>query len=185
MTTLQSQNRRLRSFWISLFVGRPCQNDVRGSPYRGTLSALTLVAVTLCSFSSNAGDGPSEWPPLRPGVWELVDKRVAPSGKIKHIESRRAACHDTRVLFWGYWGSELGIGGCGFDSAKLTDNTFRVRALCEVTGHRRGVSESLVTINGTDAFELTVTVTEGRKVYRGTGIGRRVADCPAKAEGGS
>jgi hypothetical protein len=81
-------------------------------------------------------------------------------------------------MFWGYWGTrEVGIGGCSFDSRKISQDTYRIVTKCDVRGG--GESESILTMKSADEFELTVTTKEGGKVFRGQETGHRVGECRA------
>jgi hypothetical protein len=136
----------------------------------------SLVMPAVIHASVEAG---SEWPPLRLGVWERSSTKTLPSGKTKTWTHRRAICHDTRTMFWGYWGTrEVGIGGCAFDSRKISQDTYRIVTKCDVRGGGEG--EAILTMKSADAFELTVTTKEGGKVIRGQEAGRRVGECRAE-----
>ncbi len=79
-------------------------------------------------------------------------------------------------MFWGYGGAkEVGMGGCSFQSKKVSEDTYRIVAKCDVRGG--GESETLVTIKSAEEFEAKVTTREGHKVIRSLESGRRVADC--------
>ena len=150
--------------------------------------ALT-VGLVLSSRLSSAQDVATEdvaneWPALRLGIWESVSRRVLPSGKTKTWKARLPVCHHARSIFWGYWGlKQVGIGGCAWESKKLSDSTYRLRTRCDVKGG--GNSEGLLTVTSQDAYELTITTKEGKQVTRGSATGHRVGDCERKkgAEG--
>ena len=157
---------------------------------RRRLSFLALtVGLVLSSRLSSAQDVATEdvaneWPALRLGIWESVSRRVLPSGKTKTWKARLPVCHHARSIFWGYWGlKQVGIGGCAWESKKLSDSTYRLRTRCDVKGG--GNSEGLLTVTSQDAYELTITTKEGKQVTRGSATGHRVGDCERKkgAEG--
>ena len=138
-----------------------------------------IVGVVLGSRLSSAEDVANEWPALRLGIWESVSKRTLPSGKTKTWKGRLPVCHQPRSLFWGYWGlKEVGIGGCAWESKKLSDNTYRLRTRCDVKGG--GESEGVLTVKSEDAYELTITTKEGKQITHGSEIGHRVGDCERK-----
>jgi len=79
-------------------------------------------------------------------------------------------------MFWGYWGlKEVGIDGCAWESKKLSDSTYRLRTRCDVKGG--GESEGILTVTSQDAYELTITTKEGKRVTHGSARGHRVDDC--------
>ena len=145
------------------------------------MAALLSTGILSVDTNSQADDDASEWPPLRLGVWERVSKKTLPSGKPKTWTQSRPVCHDTRVMFWGYWGAkEVGIGGCSFQSRKMSQNTYRIVAKCDVRGG--GESETLLTMKSMDEFESKVTTKEGGKVMQGWETGRRIGDCNLKKD---
>lgn len=82
-------------------------------------------------------------------------------------------------MFWGYWGlKEVGVGGCEWESKKLSNNTYRLRTRCDVKGG--GESEGILTVKSEDAYELTITTKEGKRVTQGSRTGHRVGDCKRK-----
>jgi len=84
-------------------------------------------------------------------------------------------------MFFGYWGlKQVRVGGCVFESKKLSDYTYRLRTRCDVKGG--GESEGILTVRSEDAYELTITTTEGKRVTHGSKTGHRVGDCGRKED---
>ncbi len=134
------------------------------------------LAIDLSPSFARTENAPSEWPPLRLGVWEQKTVRTLPSGKTEAGTLRRSVCHHPRSMFWAYWGvKEVGIGGCSWQSKKLSDTTYQLRTRCDVEGG--GESEGLLTVKSEDAYELMMTTKEERRTIRGTETGHRVGDC--------
>lgn len=122
-----------------------------------------------------------QWPALRAGVWETESTRTLPSGKTQAWKDVISECHDPAEMVRGYWG--LGIveaAGCQYEAARTAPDEFRVTSECMV--RHAGVARSVATVKtkDNDAFEMTVKVVEGRKVYRATHVGHRRSDCPPR-----
>jgi hypothetical protein len=102
--------------------------------------------------------------------------RILPSGKTEAGTLRRSVCHHPRSMFWAYWGlKEVGIGGCAWESKKVSGTMYRLRTRCDVKGG--GESEGLLTVKSEDSYELTMTTKEGKGITRGTETGHRIGDC--------
>jgi hypothetical protein len=140
-----------------------------------------IVGLVLISRMSIASEFSDEWPAFHLGIWESVSKRKLPSGKIETWTSRRKVCNHPRSMFFGYWGlKQVRVGGCAFESKKLSDNTYRLRTRCDVKGG--GESEGILTVRSEDAYELTITTKEGKRVTQGSKTGHRVGDCERKED---
>ena len=138
---------------------------------------MALIVSLVLSFRiSSAEEFSDEWPALRLGVWEIVSKRALPSGKTETLKYRRKICNHPRSMFFGYWGfKQVGIGGCAFESKKLSNDSYRLRTRCDVKGG--GTSEGILTVKSEDSYELTMTTKEGKRVTQGSKTGHRVGDC--------
>jgi len=142
----------------------------------GRLLAPLVFSLVLSPSFGSTDDAPNEWPPLRLGVWEQKTVRILPSGKTEAGTLRRSVCHHPRAMFWAYWGlKEVGIGGCAWESKKVSGATYRLRTRCDVKGG--GESEGLLTVKSEDSYELTMTTKEGKRITHGTETGHRVGDC--------
>lgn len=149
------------------------------SPRRRLSFVALVISLALSSRPSSAEDVANEWPPLRLGIWESVSERTLPSGKTETWKARLPVCHHPRSMFWGYWGlKKVGIGGCAWESKKLSDSTYRLRTRCDVKGG--GESEGVLTMKSEDVYELTITTKEGKRVTQGRRTGHRVGDCERK-----
>jgi hypothetical protein len=145
------------------------------------VTAALLGGLLLADPSTRADGDASEWPPLRPGVWEQASTNLRRSRRT--LKYARPVCHDTRVMFWRYSGAkEVGIGGCAFQSKRLSADTYRIVARCDVRGG--GESETLVTVKSADEFAAQVTTQEGGELSHSTMSGRRIGDCKQREDRG-
>jgi hypothetical protein len=138
-------------------------------------------------LSNDCGQGPArsgEWPTILPGTWELVSARTLPSGKVQRWTEQVNHCVDAADFFRGYWG--LGIleeAGCRYDAAKSSATEFRITSECMVRRAGKVGSTALVTVTSAEAFTMQVNVSEGKRKYRGTQVGHRIAGCANVPEG--
>jgi hypothetical protein len=147
-----------------------------GAAGRRLVFVAMVMGLVLSSRIPSAAEFSDEWPALRLGIWASVSKRTLPSGKTETWASRRKVCNHPRSMFFGYWGlKQVRVGGCAFESKKLSDYTYRLRTRCDVKGG--GESEGILTVRSEDAYELTITTKEGKRVTQGSKIGHRVGDC--------
>jgi hypothetical protein len=126
---------------------------------------------------------PEQWPSLEPGVWRVASTRQLPNGKTQRWDETIEHCSGRRDhLFMGYWG--LGIvelAGCRYHSARVAPTEFKVTSECMVRRAGKVTSEAIVSVTASDAFELRVSVVEGKRKYAGTQTGRRTSACPGSS----
>jgi hypothetical protein len=150
----------------------------------GSRAALVAALTTLLGGSDPArGNEPlatprGEWPMIQSGVWELQSSRTLPNGKVQHWTDTSRECRDPTELFRGYWG--LGIverAGCRYEAKKDSPTRFTITSDCRIRGADRVKSEMVASVKDQSTFELQVSVTEGRRRYRGEQKGRRIEAC--------
>jgi hypothetical protein len=111
-------------------------------------------------------------------MWEVDSKRTLPNGKVQAWKEIISECTDPAEMVRGYWGlGILGRAGCQYHATETAPGEFKVTGECMVRHAGVATSEATVKMKGTDEFEMTVAVVEGKKHYRGFQIGRRVSDC--------
>jgi hypothetical protein len=75
----------------------------------------------------------------------------------------------------------LGIveeAGCRYGAAQTAPNQFKVTSECMVRHVGVARTQAIVKIVGDGEFEMTAEVSEGKKTYRASQVGRRRSDCP-------
>jgi hypothetical protein len=136
---------------------------------------VVVVVGVACSVTSGVD---AQWPPIKPGVWELSASRTLTDRKTQSWKRQSRSCDDPTLLFKGYWG--LGIlekAGCQYRSVKVSEGQFKITSECMIRGAGRATSEATVVLKEDREFQMTVHVNEGQQVYKITENGVRVADC--------
>jgi hypothetical protein len=155
------------------------------------LLAQIVLAVTCCLATGPAGAGrdqskASTWPQIRRGLWQIHSTRSQPSGKTQHWAGSVRSCADPTELFRPYWGFDLlEEAGCRHQVTQLSATEFKVVSECTVRRAKRSIAEALIKVPSDDVFEITVELTEGKRKYHGTEVGRWAEACdPTSLDGG-
>jgi hypothetical protein len=122
-------------------------------------------------------DAVHEWPAVKQGVWSIEGTLMSKRKKHKWKATIRR-CDDAATLFQGYWGrGKADKDSCLFQSTKVSSSKFEIIGECLVEQYDVVKSESVVTTNGQDNFEMEVKFHQGKVDAKAKEIGHWVSAC--------
>lgn len=129
---------------------------------------------------------PRQWPPIRPGIWELREEWAAKDGKPQAGTYQMNQCLDQRSMFQGHLTEGiLELAGCHHESTRITPTVFRITSDCAIRGLGIARAESIVNMDGETSFRMDMR-DHGRSkenVFGQSGAGSLVAGRRASEEG--
>jgi hypothetical protein len=140
-------------------------------PVGGSLGLTVSVVLALgASGIVSAADAPT----FRPGMWHFERSMNAKGGKPEKVETTE--CLDP-TLNQKRQVEKLTKTGCKFEPVVHSGSTWRRKATCKI-GDITSTSDSVITVEGPDAYSMTVeNVINGQKSHEELKA-RRVGDCP-------
>jgi hypothetical protein len=140
-------------------------------PVGGSLGLTVSVLLALGAVGiASAADAPT----FRPGMWHFERSMDGKGGKPEKVETTECldptADQKKQVEM-------LTRAGCKFESVVQSANSWRRKSSCKM-GDITSSSDSLITVDGPDAYSITVeSVVNGQKSHEELKA-RRVGDCP-------
>jgi len=130
-----------------------------------------LTCIALCAHAAPVPA--QDWPVLRQGRWQF-DRTIEGMGPAPQKVSR-TECIDPIANFRRQQ-EQLARAGCTVTPPARRGDEYRFTARCTVAGTAT-VSESVMTVNGTDGSTLRVASTVDGKATREVLVARRLGDC--------
>jgi len=140
-------------------------------PIGGSLGLTVSVVLALGATGiASAADEPT----FRPGMWQFERTMDGKEGKPEKVETTE--CVDP-TLNQKKQVEMLTRAGCKFEPVVQSDNSWRRKASCKM-GEITTTSDSLITVDGPDAYSINVeSVINGKKSHEELKA-RRGGDCP-------
>lgn len=121
---------------------------------------------------------PREWPPVRPGIWQLRDEWTAKNGRPQAGNYQMNQCLDQKGMFMAYLGEGIiERGGSRHESTRIVPSTFRIIAEWMVRGVGVARTESIVEMIDETSFRMEMRHYEGTKKYHVAVTGRWISGC--------
>ena len=135
---------------------------------------VRLIPIVACvALLGHAAAVAEDWPALRQGRWQF-DRTIEGMGPSPQKVSR-TECIDPTANFRRQQ-EQLTKAGCTFTPLNRRGNEYRYAATCRMAGTSTE-SESVMTVQGPDAYTLRVSSTVGGKATREVLVAKRLGDC--------
>jgi len=136
--------------------------------------SLGLTVSVVLALSAAGAVSAADEPTFRPGMWHFERSMDGKDGKPKKVETTE--CIDP-TLNQRKQVEMLTRAGCKFEPVVHSGNSWRRKASCKM-GEITTTSDSLITVDGPDAYSITVeSVINGKKSHERLKA-HRVGDCP-------
>jgi hypothetical protein len=141
------------------------------TPTGGPLGlAVSLILALGTTGIASAADAPT----FRPGMWRFERSIESTGGKPEKVETTE--CLDP-TLNQKRQVEKLTKAGCRFEPVVHSGGSWRRKATCKI-GDIASTSDSVITVEGPDAYSMTVeNVINGQKSHEELKA-RRMGDCP-------
>lgn len=138
-----------------------------------TASVRSMPFVICAVLLAHPAAAAEDWPVLSQGRWRF-DRTIEGTGPAPQKISR-TECIDPTANFRRQQ-EQLAKAGCTFTPLTRRGNEYRYTATCRMAGTST-TSESVLTVDGPDAYTLRVSSQVDGKATREVLVAKRVGDC--------